>query len=379
MAGSVAVLLGAILVLPAFARATNTTDEILQLREQLAEQTKRIDRLYEALAPHLADLEERAAESKKQTAEDAALKLETVCKLEDLGLTTHARFSPSENVFAVVTRKGTVQLFNLEGKQVRELSLPDEKLEAFGYAPDGKRMLVGTRTGKVFLWNLADEKPQLVFARQEKPVCHLLWLPNPDRFLVAYNHAIGQYAGFIVRLGDGVPVREFSSHWQISTYQAVAVSTDGRWFGALDIPDQERAGYLLSSTDGSVRAKLRDDDYPSGPLSIGIAPDNKTVAVGYAPNSLSLWDATAQKELRLVKAHSNWVTTLGFSPDSRWLISGGGDSTARIWEVPTGREIGRIRFQGSSTYVNSVGFSPDGKLILAAGENDVLIIAKAPK
>lgn len=359
---------------------TDTAATVLRLQEQLDQQTKRIDRLYEALGPQLADLEERATELKKQTAEDAALKLDTVCKLVELGLTTQARFSPSENVFAVVARKGTVQLFNLEGKLVRELSLPDEKLEAFGYAPDGKRMLVGTHTGKVLLWNLADEKPRLVFARQDKPVSHLLWLPNPDRFLVAYNHAVGEYAGFIVRLADGEPVGEFSSHWQISTYQAVAVSADGKWIGALDVPNEERAGYLLNSTNVENKVKFKDDDYPSGPLSIGIAPDNNIVAVGYAPNSLNLWDATGQKELRLVKAHSNWVTTLGFSPDSRRLISGGGDNTARIWDVATGKEVGRIRVQPEGCiYVNSVGFSVDGKYVLAAAENDTVMIAKAPK
>ena len=241
-------------------------------------------------------------------------------------------------------------------------------------------MLLGTRTGKVLLWDLAAEKPQPVFARLEKPVCHLLCLPNPDRFVVAYEEALGQYAGFIVRLADSEPVANFSSHWQISTYQAIAASADGKWIGALDVPDQERGGYLLNSTNVEIKLKLIDADYPSGPLSIGIAPDNNIVAVGYAPNSLSLWDAARRKELRLVKAHSNWVTALGFSPDSQRLISGGGDNTARIWEVASGKEIGRIRVQEEGCiYVNAVGFSADGKLVLAAAENDMLIIAKAPR
>jgi hypothetical protein len=47
--------------------------------------------------------------------------------------------------------------------------------------------------------------------------------------------------------------------------------------------------------------------------------------------------------------------------------------------VATGKEIGRIRFEGESTYVNSVGFSADGQLVFGAAENDVLIVAKAPK
>ena len=385
LAGLARTSIGLFVVLPLLAGPENLAasdanmTEIQQLRAQLAEQTRRIDRLYDALAPQLEELEHRAAEMKKQAEEDAALKLETVCVLKDQDLTTCAQFSPVDNTFAAVTHKGTVLIFSTAGKQLRELSLPDDRLTAFGYAPDGKRMLVGTRTGKVLLWDLAAEKSQPVFARLEKPVCHLLWLPNPDRFVVAYEKTLGEYAGFIVRLADDQPVFNFSSRWQIPRYQAIAASSDGKWIGALDVPDEERAGFLLNSTNVEIKVKLRDDDYPSGPLSIGIAPDNNTVAVGYAPYNLGLWDAAQRKELRLVKAHSNWVTTLGFSPDSQRLISGGGDSTARIWEVATGKEIGRIRFEGESTYVNSVGFSADGQLVFGAAENDVLIVAKAPK
>jgi len=357
----------------------NVAVELRRLREELDVQTRRLDRLFQALSPHLQELEAQAAKLKEQEEQDAALKLETVCVLKGQDLTTRAQFSPTDSTFAVVTRKGTVLIFSVTGKQLCELSLPDERLTAFGYAPDGKRMLAGTRTGKVVLWDIAAAKTQPVFSRVEMPICHLLWLPNPSRFVVAYEKAVGQYAGYIVRLADGEPVLDFSSHWQISTYQAIAASSDGKWIGALDVPKEERGGYLLNSTNVEIRLKLVDSDFPSGPLSIGIAPDNNTVAVGYGPNSLSLWDASRQKELRLVKAHSNWVTSLGFSPDSQRLISGGGDNTARIWDIASGNEIGRIRVQPDGCiYVNAVGFSSDGKLVLAAAESDTLIIAKAP-
>lgn len=359
---------------------SNSASEIRQLREQLTQQTMRIDRLYEAIGPELAELEARVATLKLQAKEEEALKLETVCVLKGQGLTTRAHFSPADDTFAVVTTQGTVRIFSLAGKFLRELSLPDMRLTAFSYTPDGQRMLAGTRSGKVLLWDLATGTTREVFAGLDKPVCHLFWLPKPERFVVAYDNAAGAYRVFVVRLADGEPMVKFSSHWQIPTYQAVAASADGNWIGALDLPNLERAGYLINSTNVEIMVKLRDDDYPSGPLSIGIAPDNNTVAVGYGPSDLSLWDAARQKELRLVKAHSNWVTTLAFSPDSRRLISGGGDNTARIWDVKTGKEIGRIRVQPEGCiYVNSVDFSADGKYVLAAAENDTVIIAQAPR
>lgn len=362
--------------------SADTSPEVRQLRQQLTEQTKRIDRLYDALGPQLQEMEERAAELKKQQEEDTQLKLEMVCTLVGQGLTSKAQFSPTENSFAVITRKGGVLIFSTEGKQLHELALPDKKVTAISYAHDGRRLLAGTKDGKVHLWNPASGVTQTVFTNADWEIGRVVWLSNPERGVVAHNvdHIARStnFSGLVFRVSDGKVVTKFSSFVR-DDFQTLAASSDSKLLGVLEIPNHERAGFLLDSEQCQMKAKLWDDEYPSGPLSIGIAPDNNTVAVGYAPYNLSLWDGARQKELRLVKAHHNWVTSLAFSPDSKRLISGGGDSTARIWEVQTGKEIGRVRFEGPSTYVNSVGFSPDGKLILAAGENDVIVVAKAPQ
>jgi WD40 repeat protein len=365
--------------------ATETSAaELQQLRMQVAEQGRRIDRLYDALAPQLEELEQRAAAMKKQAEEDAALKLETVCVLKDQGLTTRAQFSPTENSFAVITHKGSVQIFTTAGKNLRELALPEMKVNAIAYAPDGKRLLAGTKDGKVLLWDVIMGESRIVFTNIAGMVGRVAWLANPERGvatgdLMGKTEKAGNQTGIVFRLADGMVLAKFTSSVR-GDYQQLAVSPDGRWLGVLEIPGQARAGFLLDAENGRMKAKLFDEEYGSGPLSINIAPDNNTVAIGYAPYHVSLWDGAQQKELRLVKAHSNWVTTLGFSPDSRRLISGGGDNTARIWDVATGEEIGRIRVQPDGCiYVNSVSFSADGKFVLAAAENDTLIIAKAPK
>jgi WD40 repeat protein len=100
--------------------------------------------------------------------------------------------------------------------------------------------------------------------------------------------------------------------------------------------------------------------------------------VGYAPYDIILWDADEEKLLRILEGHSNWVVSLAFSPDGKLLISGAGDSTARIWSVEAGKEIGRIRLSGSCTYVHSVGFSPDGKKAFALTEDNYLRIVDVP-
>ena len=80
--------------------------------------------------------------------------------------------------------------------------------------------------------------------------------------------------------------------------------------------------------------------------------------MGYAPYDIILWNAQTGARQKLLKGHSNWVVSLAFSADGKRLISGAGDSTARIWDMESGKEIGRIRFPGESSYVEGVGLSP---------------------
>ena len=86
--------------------------------------------------------------------------------------------------------------------------------------------------------------------------------------------------------------------------------------------------------------------------------------------------AAPGEQLKLLKGHSNWVVSLAFSADSRRLISGAGDSTVRVWDVPRGKEIGRLRFGDSSTYTHAVGLSPKGDVAFALVEGGHLVVAR---
>ncbi|CAD1808987.1 Utp21 specific WD40 associated putative domain family protein [Candida parapsilosis] len=76
--------------------------------------------------------------------------------------------------------------------------------------------------------------------------------------------------------------------------------------------------------------------------------------------SIVVIDVTTQKVVRVLVGHSNRISGLDFSPDGRWIVSVGLDSTLRTWDLPTGGCIDGVVLPVVAT---SVKFSPLGDLI----------------
>src|SRR6266481_2700074 len=73
-------------------------------------------------------------------------------------------------------------------------------------------------------------------------------------------------------------------------------------------------------------------------------------------------------ELILQTGHTRSANALAFSPDNRWLASGGKDNVIKIWDLATGNVLRTL--YGHTSNVNALAVSPDGKL-LASGSGDI--------
>jgi WD40 repeat protein len=104
--------------------------------------------------------------------------------------------------------------------------------------------------------------------------------------------------------------------------------------------------------------------------SVAFNPEGGLLAVG-GDSSIRLWRVSREQRLREArvlsgKAHDEGVYDLAFHPRGTLLASGGGDHTAKLWDLATGEQVAEIQHQET---VNALAFSPDGTLLATASDD----------
>jgi WD40 repeat protein/uncharacterized caspase-like protein len=74
-------------------------------------------------------------------------------------------------------------------------------------------------------------------------------------------------------------------------------------------------------------------------FAVAFSPDGRLLATGSEDSTVKLWEVATGRELRVLAGHRDAVYGVSFSGDGRLLASASGDRTIRVWEVATGREV----------------------------------------
>jgi WD40 repeat protein len=96
------------------------------------------------------------------------------------------------------------------------------------------------------------------------------------------------------------------------------------------------------------------------------SPDGNRIATGSAGGSIDIWDFPSGKLHRsMLFEQKSFVGDVEWSPDGRKLVTGPMGPVTRVWDVESGKELLTLPALGWS-----VSWSPDGQYILATSGYD---------
>jgi WD40 repeat protein len=123
---------------------------------------------------------------------------------------------------------------------------------------------------------------------------------------------------------------------------------------------------------------------------LAFSPDGKTLAsthgipnanrIGWNAGEIKLWDMPKGTEKASFRAHKARVTAMAFTPDGKFLVTGGGghfiggesDASIKFWNLATLKETGTLK--GHKSAIHALALTADGRyLVSASGDNTIRV------
>lgn len=258
---------------------------------------------------------------------------------------------------------GTLKLWDItSGSEIRTFKGHKGQIFAVGFSPDGRHALSGSEDKTLKLWDIATGREIRTYKGHGDSVSAAAFSPDGkyilsgswDTTLKLWNTASGE------------DIRTFTG--DKSKIISVAISPDSRY--AVSGSESYTAKVWDMATGKDLRTfKGHDGRVPS----VAFSPDGKHILSGSSDRLVKLWEPATGREIKTFTGHADWVEAVAFSPDGRYAVSGSEDKTIKLWDIATGREI--RTFKGHAGKVNNVAVTPDGKRIVSGSGIGITFIA----
>jgi WD40 repeat protein len=263
--------------------------------------------------------------------------------------------------FAKSVNGSRVEVWNREtGRRERTIVHTQNVIWGLAFSPDRSRLVVGGTNPQVEVRNA--QTGEVIWAKREPKLPQAMsvaFSPDGDSLAVGF----GQYSQdkvFQVSLFEVATGRETMTFpGPKGGVNDLAFHRDGRHLAVA-------GSQLVEVWYVVARAKVHElPGHAKYVYALAYSPDGRWLATGGWDRTIKIRDATTGEEKLTIFGHQGFVLDLAFSPDSRCLASTSEDRSVRLWEVPTGRPIGV--FHGHTDFVQAVAFPPDGHDLATGG------------
>ncbi len=283
------------------------------------------------------------------------------------------------------------------GRVIWSRKLHSDSVESLSISPDQRQIATGSWDESVGVWDASDARPIGALLPVGGYVRSVRFTPDGKRLVASSDDGVGRVFdtgsshGLLTRLehGDRIYRMEISPDsrkavtcgrdgsvkvWDLRHGQCLATLIPngntveeaffthdsqrvvtvswGKSVGVWDASTGRRIGPLLLHFGAVIQARVTPDDD-----GLFTASTDQTLRHWRMPRTGDIEGWSQQYRGKIYAA--------GFSPDGRWVVSGGGDHFARIHASTNGAVI--VATLQHSNAVESCGFSPCGETLFTAG------------
>jgi WD40 repeat protein/serine/threonine protein kinase len=275
---------------------------------------------------------------------------------------TYIRIHPNGKQIASSSNEETVKLWDLDnGNLIRTFNGHTGRVTCVDFSPDGNRLVSCSVDSTVRVWDVNTAKEILLLTMPNKKFASVAFSPDGKK-LVALT-ITGTDGNRFIKVWDsvtGTPLNEKNNihfgYLGVNHFWDVGFDNEGEniltsnWGQALvwDAETLEIKAFIAQPHKfGSRRATF--------------SPDGKYIVTGGVFGDLKIWDKNNGSLIRTLHGHTGSIWGISYSPDGTQIASCSDDGTIRVWSAYMDYEKIIVRDAGSMI----LSFNHGGNMIVS--------------
>ncbi len=282
--------------------------------------------------------------------------------------------SPDGRYILTGSNDGTARLWGLlDGKEVRRFTDPAAGIAAAAFSPDGRYVATGDNAGTLQIWDANTGAQLRTLKGHGDGITSVAFSPDGRALL----SASGDKTVRLWDAGTGVLTRVFMGHTAAVTDAVFAPSGQQILTGSID----GTARIWETSTGAVARTFVADTNGSNTDVTaVAFSPDGQLLLIAHRYQGVSVQNSQSGEQICAMAGGPRSIDAAVFSPDSRYVLTGGVDGVAALWSA---RQCQKVRQSIDTAFgmsgIKAVAFSPDGRYFVTGGFDDIARLWVTPE